>query len=188
MAMAFVRHGIMHILTGYDHLLFVGALLLAAASLWDLFKVISAFTLAHTITLVLSTLDLFRLTGSIVEPMIAVSIVFVAVQNVVWPTHSRDWSRLFTAFLFGLFHGLGFAGGLLEAMSTMHAATAALAIMAFSVGVEMGHQVVVLPAFGVLRLLRNGTVNGIGHDGLVQRYGSAGIALAGIMYLVAALR
>ena len=188
MAIAFVRHGIMHILTGYDHLLFVGALVLAVASLWDLIKVISAFTLAHTLTLVLAALDLFRLTGRIVEPMIAMSIVFVAAQNVFWPERSRGWIRLCVAFLFGLFHGLGFAGGLLDAMSTMHAATAAVAIVAFSVGVEIGHQAVVLPAFGGLRLLRYTTANGTSHDGFVLRYGSAGIALAGIIYLVAALR
>jgi hypothetical protein len=116
-AAAFVRHGIAHILTGYDHLLFVAALLLAVTTLWDLVKVISAFTLAHTITLALAALDVFRLPGRIVEPMIAASIMFVALQNIFWPERSRGWSRLAVAFGFGLFHGLGFAGGLLGAMS-----------------------------------------------------------------------
>jgi HupE / UreJ protein len=132
MAAAFVRHGIMHILTGYDHLLFVGALVLAVVNLWDLVKVIGAFTLAHTITLTLAALDVFRLPGSIVEPMIAASIVFVAAQNLFWPKQSRGGSRLLVAFLFGLFHGLGFASGLLEAMSGLRAAGAAVAIAAFS--------------------------------------------------------
>ncbi|HEX2201126.1 MAG TPA: HupE/UreJ family protein [Gammaproteobacteria bacterium] len=188
MATAFVRHGITHILTGYDHLLFVGALVLAVVNLWDLVKVIGAFTLAHTITLTLAALDVFRLPGSIVEPMIAASIVFVAVQNVFWPRQSRSGSRLLVAFLFGLFHGLGFAGGLLEAMSGLRAAGALVAIMAFSAGVEIGHQLVVLPAFCALRLLRRVRAGAYRHDWLVQRYGSAVISLGGMIYLVAALR
>ncbi len=188
MATAFVHHGITHILTGYDHLLFVGALVLAVVNLWDLVKVIGAFTLAHTITLTLAALDVFRLPGSIVEPMIAASIVFVAVQNVFWPKQSRSGSRLLVAFLFGLFHGLGFAGGLLEAMSGLRAAGALVAIMAFSAGVEIGHQLVVLPAFCALRLLRRVRAGAYRHDRLVQRYGSAVISLGGMIYLVAALR
>ena len=108
-ALTFFRHGVMHILTGYDHLLFVAALLLAARSLWDLVKVVTAFSLAHTLTLVVSALDVFRIPVYVVEPMIAASIVFVAVQNILWPNRSRGASRLLMAFLFGLFHGLGLA-------------------------------------------------------------------------------
>jgi hypothetical protein len=182
MTMAFVRHGIMHILTGYDHLLFVGALVLAVVSLWDLIKVISAFTLA------LAALDVFRLPAIIVEPMIAASIVFVAAQNAFWPKQSRGWSRLLVAFLFGLFHRLGFAGGLLDAMSSMRAAGAAMAIAAFSMGVEIGHQFVVLPAFWGLSLLRRRNADALRHGRFVQRYGSVVISLAGMIYLVAALR
>ena len=187
-AAAFVRHGIAHILTGYDHLLFVAALLLAVTTLWDLVKVISAFTLAHTITLALAALDVFRLPGRIVEPMIAASIMFVALQNIFWPERSRGWSRLAVAFGFGLFHGLGFAGGLLGAMSDARGGGAALAILAFSLGVEIGHQVVVLPLFGALRLLRVSSGRKPWHDRFVQRYGSAGISFAGAIYFVAALR
>jgi HupE / UreJ protein len=186
--MAFLRHGITHILTGYDHLLFVGALVLAVAGLWDLVKVISAFTLAHTVTLALATLDVFRVSSLIVEPMIAASIVFVAAQNVFWPRQSRGWIRLLVAFLFGLFHGLGFAGGLLDVMSAMRAEGAAVAIAAFSVGVEIGHQLVVLPAFFVLGLVRRYSPRAPGQDRVVQRYGSVAISLAGMIYLVSALR
>ena len=187
-ATAFVRHGILHILTGYDHLLFVGALVLAVVSLWDLIKVVSAFTLAHTITLALAALDVFRLPPLIVEPMIAASIVFVAAQNAFWPKQSRGWSRLLVAFFFGLFHGLGFAGGLLDALSEMRAAGAALAIAAFSTGVEIGHQIVVLPAFLGLSRLRRRDADAPRHSWLVQRYGSVAISLAGMVYLVSALR
>ena len=82
---AFFYQGIRHILTGYDHLLFVTALVLAATTLWDLIKVVSAFTLAHTITLTLAAMNLIHLPERVVEPLIAASIVFVAIQNVFWP-------------------------------------------------------------------------------------------------------
>jgi hypothetical protein len=185
---AFVRHGVMHILTGYDHLLFVAALLLATTTLWDLVKVITAFTLAHTLTLTLAALDLFRLPETVVEPMIAASIVVVAVQNVLWPSQSRGTSRLFVAFAFGLFHGLGFAGGLLDAMTGLPGMSAAIAITAFSVGVELGHQVVVLPMFVVRRLLHGDGEQAARRDCFAQRYGSAAISCAGMAYLVIALR
>jgi hydrogenase/urease accessory protein HupE len=188
LAGAFVRHGIIHILTGYDHLLFVAALLLATTTLWDLIKVITAFTLAHTLTLTLAALDLFRLPETIVEPMIAASIVFVAVQNVFWPSQSRGASRLFVAFAFGLFHGLGFAGGLLDAMANLPGMSAALAIAAFSIGVELGHQVVVLPMFAARRLLHGEGEQAARRDRFTQRYGSAAISCAGMAYLVIALR
>ncbi|MGH8507990.1 MAG: HupE/UreJ family protein [Gammaproteobacteria bacterium] len=188
MAAAFMRHGITHILGGYDHLLFVGALVLAVVSLWDLIKVISAFTLAHTLTLALAAFDLIRLPAAIVEPMIAASIVVVAAQNLFWPHQARGWSRALVAFVFGLFHGLGFAGGLLDAMASLRGAGAGLAIAAFSVGVEIGHQIVVLPAFCGLRLVRRAARGASRSERLVQCYGSAVISLAGMIYLVAALR
>jgi hydrogenase/urease accessory protein HupE len=185
MTAAFTRHGIAHILTGYDHLLFVGALVLAVAGWWDLIKVITAFTLAHSITLTLAALDIVRLPSGIVEPMIALSIIAVAAQNLFWPRHSRGWMRLLLAFGFGLFHGLGFAGGLLDAMSDMQLSGAILAIASFSVGVEIGHQVVVLPAFYGLTLLRRYNAGQSRH---AQRYGSALISLFGLAYLYASLR
>jgi hypothetical protein len=97
-----------------DHLTFVSILVLAAKSPWDLVKVATAFALAHSITLTLTALDLVRLPGWIVEPAIAGSIVLVASQNLHWPESSRGRSRLAAAFVFGLFHGMGFAGSLLD--------------------------------------------------------------------------
>jgi hydrogenase/urease accessory protein HupE len=187
-AMRFVRHGVTHILTGYDHLLFVGALVLAVASLWDLVKVISAFTLAHSISMAVSALDLFRLPAGIVEPMIAASIVVVAAENVILPLRSRGQARLLIAFGFGLFHGLGFAGGLLEAMSDLNVTGAAVAIGAFSTGVEIGHQAVVLPAFGGLCLLRRAKKGDVRLEQRARRYGSIAISLLGMFYLFVALR
>jgi hydrogenase/urease accessory protein HupE len=187
---AFLYQGIHHILTGYDHLLFVSALVLAATTLWDLVKVVSAFTLAHTITLTLAALNLVHLPQQVVEPLISASIVFVAIQNVFWPGRARGWSRLGAAFFFGLFHGLGFAGGLLEAMREMPGGTMFLAIIAFSIGVETGHQMVVLPLFALLKAARKSQPDAVTRTRLsmaFQRLGSAGISLAGVYYLCLAL-
>jgi len=183
----YIRHGIMHILSGYDHLLFIAALALAVATLRDLVKVISAFTFAHSLTLTLSVLNVVRLPGKIVEPMIAASIVFVALQNVIVPQRSRGAGRLCVAFFFGLFHGLGFAGGLLSAMEGMASFAVGLAIVAFSLGVEIGHQMVVLPIFGALKIVRRAAPQAAHVPGRVLQFGSAVIFVAGVCYLVAAL-
>lgn len=188
---AYFYHGVHHILTGYDHLLFVSALVLAATTLWDLVKVVSAFTLAHTITLTLAALNLIHLPERVVEPLIAASIVFVAMQNVFWPTRARGWSRLGAAFFFGLFHGLGFAGGLMDAMREMQSTTMLLAIFAFSIGVETGHQMVVIPLFAFLKAARHTQEDAVRRTRLsmaFQRIGSAGISLAGVFYLIVALK
>jgi hydrogenase/urease accessory protein HupE len=187
MAKEYIRHGIMHILSGYDHLLFIAALALAVATLWDLVRVISAFTLAHSITLTLSVLNIVRLPSNIVEPMIAASIVFVALQNVIVPEKSRGASRLSIAFFFGLFHGLGFAGGLLSAMEGMAGLAIGLAILAFSLGVEIGHQMIVLPIFGALKTAPRLAPQAAEIPLRTLRYGSAGIFVAGVFYLVSAL-
>ncbi len=186
----YVAHGIHHILSGFDHLLFISALVLAALSIWDLVKVVSAFTLAHTLTLTLAALQLVHVPSSLVEPMIAASIVFVAAQNIFWPRQSRGWGRLAVAFGFGLFHGLGFAGGLLDAMQEMAGFTVLLAIAAFSLGVEIGHQLIVIPLFGALSIAsktRHKPDDRKRVARLALRYGSATIGLAGAYYLVVAI-
>lgn len=186
----YLKHGIWHILTGYDHLLFVAALLLATVSFWDLVKVVTAFTLAHTVTLALSVLNVVRLSEQVVEPMIAASIVFVAVQNIVAPTQSRGWTRYALAFGFGLFHGLGFAGGLLEAMEGLGSLSIWTALLAFSLGVEIGHQCVVMPLFVGRKLaLResHGPLLFSQRHRRVALTGSALIALAGVYYFAMAI-
>lgn len=180
----YARHGVDHILTGFDHLLFVSALVLAALGLWDLAKVIAAFTLAHSLTLTLAVLGLVRLPASVVEPLIAASIVFVAVENVAWPDRTRGRLRLAVAFGFGLVHGLGFAGGLLDAMRELPKAQVAAAIVAFSAGVETGHMMVVLPLFATLAVLRR-RAPAWGARNL--RYASVLISACGAYYLWVAL-
>lgn len=123
--------------------------------------------------------------------MIAGSIVFVAVTNLLWPERSRGWVRLATAFLFGLFHGLGFAGGLLDAMDGMSGLAAGAAIAAFSLGVELGHQIVVMPLFFGLKLARATRADDAGSEWrsrAMMRAGSLLIGVAGTIYLVATLR
>jgi hypothetical protein len=191
LAWQFLQHGFQHILAGYDHLLFISALVLAVVSLRNLIMVVGAFTLAHSITLALSVLQLVRLPASVVEPMIAGSIVAVALYNIFWPRSGSSWLRLATAFFFGLFHGLGFAGGLLGAAQAMSGETIALAIASFSVGVECGHMLVVLPLFFILQRVRRAsrteTVDGTPAL-LTLRGGSALICVAGAFYLFSALQ
>lgn len=182
----YARHGIMHILTGYDHLLFMAGLVLAVNSLLELSKVVIIFTLAHTTTLTLSVLDIIRLPSHIVEPVIAASIVFVAAQNIFFPVQSRNWTRLLVIFGFGLFHGLGFAGGLLDAMEGLPGLAIATAIVAFSLGVEIGHQAVVVPVYFGLNSIRENPAAMIRYP--IQRYVSIVVFFAGLYYLGAALR
>jgi hypothetical protein len=188
-------HGIGHIFNledpGYDHLLFVTALVLGATTLWELFKLVTAFTLAHTITLTLAALKLVHVDERIIEPLIALSIVFVALENVIFPRRSHGWVRLGVAFFFGLFHGLGFAGALLQAMQGMSGSVVLIAILAFSIGVEAAHQMVVVPLFACLRIARASRSDEGSRRRFslaVQRFGSAAISLAGIFYLFIALR
>lgn len=188
------REGVKHILgpenPGYDHLLFIAALVLGAASVWDLLKLVTAFTLAHSLTLTLCVLDIVRLPGRVVEPMIALSIVFVAVENMFWPQRAKGWGRLGAAFFFGLFHGLGFGGGLLQAMEGLGSGGGGVvfvAVAAFSVGVELGHQAVVLPLFAALRGLRRAQKDELKREELSKqalKYGSLAISVAGVFFLV----
>jgi hydrogenase/urease accessory protein HupE len=189
-ASAYLKQGIWHILTGYDHLLFVSGLVLAAVSLWDLVKVVAAFTLAHTLTLTLCVLNIVNLTSRVVEPMISLSIMLVALQNIFFPKKSTGWARMGIAFGFGLFHGLGFAGGLKDAMSELPAAALWISLISFSVGVEIGHQIVVLPLYTILRQIRRLRDPGkpwVFPD-VWQKWGSWGICIAGGYFLYQALK
>jgi len=187
---AFLKQGIWHILTGYDHLLFVSALVLATNSLWDLIKVVFSFTLAHTLTLTLCVFNVVNLSSRIVEPMISTSIMLVALQNIFYPRQSTGWTRMAIAFGFGLFHGLGFAGGLKDAMSELPAMALWVSLISFSLGVEIGHQIVVLPLYAILSQTRK--IHADGHrptfHAQIQRYGSCVICVAGGYFLYQSLQ
>ncbi|MDA9400814.1 HupE/UreJ family protein [Bradyrhizobium sp. CCBAU 45389] len=140
--------GIEHILLGYDHIAFLIAVVLWARRLLPVIKIVTAFTIAHSLTLSLAALDVLIIPSRIVEPAIAVSIVFVAVENFFSRDVDKRWR---VAFLFGLIHGFGFAGALREIGLPPDAIVPALA--AFNIGVEIGQIAIValmVPALGVL--------------------------------------
>jgi hydrogenase/urease accessory protein HupE len=131
--------GIEHILLGIDHLLFVLALLMLVANRRMLFWTITSFTLAHSLTLAAATLGWVHVSQKPVEAVIALSILFVAMEIVHWrqgkPGITRQWPWL-VAFTFGLLHGFGFAGALSEIGLPEHAIP--LSLLFFNVGVELG--------------------------------------------------
>ena len=130
----FLIIGIEHILTGYDHLAFLLALLLAGGSLRSNAKIITSFTVAHSLTLALATLGLVNISPAVVEPLIAVSVVFVGVENLI---HRRFAARWLVTFCFGLIHGLGFASTLRDLGIGALGARAAIPLFSFNLGVEL---------------------------------------------------
>ena len=147
----FLLLGVEHILTGYDHLLFLFGLLLVGGSFRAAAKIITSFTVAHSITLVLATFNIVSLPSRIVEPMIAVSIVYVGIEN-IW--HRNLDKRWLLTFGFGLIHGLGFASALRELGIGAHGAAAAIPLISFNLGVEIGQisiAAIILPIIWSLR-------------------------------------
>jgi hypothetical protein len=154
------REGVWHIWIGFDHILFLLSLLLPAVgvwarqrwrpvdtfslALWDVLRIVTAFTVAHSITLSLATLGLVSLPSRLVESSIAASVVLAALNN-VWPVfHARRWM---VAFAFGLIHGFGFASVLVDLGLPQGAL--ALALLGFNLGVEAG-QLAIVAAFLLL--------------------------------------
>ena len=156
------REGVWHIWIGFDHILFLLSLLLPAVgiwavkpkrwlpvdkvttALWDVLRIVTAFTVAHSITLSLATLGLVSLPSRLVESSIAASVVLAALNN-VWPVfHGRRWM---VAFFFGLIHGFGFASVLVDLGLPQGAL--ALALLGFNLGVEVG-QLTIVAAFLLL--------------------------------------
>ena len=148
----FVWLGVQHIATGYDHLAFLLGLLIATASLRSLVKVITSFTVAHSITLALATFDVVILPSRFTESMIAASILYVAVENLVRKKSIDRWKL---TFLFGLVHGFGFSNVLREMQ--LPRANLALTLFSFNFGVEIGQIVFVLLLFPALNdLIQSG--------------------------------
>lgn len=147
--------GVEHILGGIDHLLFVVALVLLLRRGWPVVAAATAFTIAHSITLAGTTLGLFGLPQAPVEAVIALSIVFLAVEIVkAQPDQPRLSERLpwVVAFLFGLLHGFGFAGALREV--GLPQGEVPVALLAFNIGVEAGQLLIIAAAAGLLAIVR----------------------------------
>jgi len=148
----FVWLGIQHIATGYDHLAFLLGLLIATGSLRSLIKTITSFTVAHSITLGLATFNIVVLPSRFTESMIALSILYVAVENLV---RRRSLDRWKITFLFGLVHGFGFSNVLREMQ--LPRADLALSLFSFNLGVEIGQLVFVVLLFPAIEdLIRSG--------------------------------
>ena len=132
-AWAFFKMGIEHILTGYDHLVFLFGLVLLRARVKELLAVVTAFTVAHSITLAIATLGIFTPSPRFVEPAIALSIAYVGVENFFVKDASKRWR---ITFPFGLIHGFGFAGALQQI--NLPRAEIPVALVTFNLGVEAG--------------------------------------------------
>lgn len=189
---AMLGEGIRHIWTGYDHVLFLVALLLpavlrrSAQGTWetqtsvktvllDVTRVVTAFTLAHSITLSLAALGVVALPSRFVESAIALSVVAAAANN-VWPVLGAD--RWLAAFVLGLLHGFGFSGTLSEL--GLPRSQLLIPLLGFNGGVEIGQMVIVAVLVPALFALRNAKI----YRGVLLRGGSALIAVLALVWLV----
>jgi hypothetical protein len=143
----FLALGVEHIFLGYDHVCFLLALIIVGGRLLNLVKIVTAFTVAHSVTLILAALQVVELPSRLVEAGIALSIVYVAVEN-FW-LHRTDY-RWVLSFAFGLIHGFGFANVLRELGLPTEGLVASL--LAFNVGVEAGQLCIVALLFPLTAL------------------------------------
>jgi hydrogenase/urease accessory protein HupE len=170
----YLLHGVEHILFGFDHLLFVLALLLIVPSRRMLFWTITAFTLAHSITLSLATLGLVQVPGPPVEASIALSILLLACEIVRsqrgQPSLTAQWPWI-VAFSFGLLHGFGFAGALADI--GIPQSDIPLALLSFNVGVELGQLAFIAVVLTAVEAIRR-----IGTPKFVERHARMATAYA----------
>src|SRR5262245_10100035 len=172
----FVAAGIQHIFLGPDHILFVIALLLLGGGIARLLKIVTAFTVAHSITLALATLRIVDPPARVIEPLIALSIVLVGLENL--RAGPRRDHRAALAFLFGLVHGFGFAGVLRE--FGLPSAALGWSLFSFNLGVEVGQACIVASVAPLLGLMRGRSPSLAVR---VVRYGSCAVMLAGAYWL-----
>ena len=145
LAWSMLKLGVEHILTGADHLVFLLGLILVGGSFRSLLGVVSAFTLAHSITLALAALSIFAPSPLFVEPAIALSIAYVGIDNLFVKDASKRWR---ITFPFGLIHGFGFAGALREI--ALPRAQLPIALVSFNLGVELGQLAILSLALPVV--------------------------------------
>ena len=186
----FIREGIFHILAGFDHILFLISILLPAVlyrtnSQWvpqnnfkssfiDASKIVSAFTLAHSVTLGLAVFNIITLPSTFIESAIALSVIIVAINNLYPVINSKRW---LIALVFGLIHGFGFAN-VLQAINTNSSATA-LSLFGFNLGVELGQLLIISLFLPIAYLLRGQWV----YQKLIVQTGSVLIILTSLVWL-----
>ena len=187
----FIREGVWHIWIGFDHILFLLSLLLPAVlrrdgrdwrgvehfrpAFFNVLKIVTAFTLAHSITLSLAALDVVRLPSRFVESVIAASVVLVALNNLRPMFGDKSWM---VAFGFGLIHGFGFANVLGDL--GLQRGTLALALVGFNVGVELGQLAIVAVFLPVAFSLRGSGFYRV----VILRFGSAAAMLIAAGWMV----
>jgi hydrogenase/urease accessory protein HupE len=147
----FVPAGVHHILIGPDHILFLVGLLLLGGGWWPLLRIVTAFTIGHSITLSLAALNLVTPPATVIEPAIALSIIFVGADNLLVGTSGRD-VRAWIALAFGLVHGFGFANVLRE--FGLPGEALGWSLFSFNLGVEIGQVVIVAAIAAALALVR----------------------------------
>lgn len=171
---SFFKLGMLHILTGYDHLLFLLALLLRKQTFKQYAAIVTSFTLAHSITLSLAVLGWITLPSRFVEAVIAFSICYVALENIFRKEIKHRWS---ITFMFGLIHGLGFASILKEmAIPKSHLAAA---LINFNLGIEAVQLLIVLLLLPILMFIQKKKLHG-----KVVQIGSIIITLLGAFWLI----
>lgn len=149
----YIHSGIIHIIpAGLDHILFVLGLLAFGLSGRGLMLQVSVFTVAHTMTLAAASLGLVTIPGSIVEPLIALSIAWIGIENIFRKSARVALSRVVVVFAFGLLHGLGFASVLADFGLPQSAYVVGL--LSFNVGVEIGQLAIVVPIFFLLKAVK----------------------------------
>ncbi len=163
LAPKFFAAGVEHIMTGYDHLCFLLAVVLWASRPWPVVKIVTAFTISHSITLSLAALRIVDIPNAWTETAIALSIIYVALENFFTRKVEGRWRD---TFFFGLVHGFGFASGLTEMGMPQRAIIPALA--SFNLGVEIGQIGVVMVVVPLLVLIDKRFFHGQRSPRLVQ--------------------
>jgi hydrogenase/urease accessory protein HupE len=175
----FLKLGLEHILTGYDHILFVLSLILGARRFKMLFWLVTAFTFAHSLSLALAVLNVVTLSPRFVEPAIAASIAFVATRHFLAREDQDFKADVLVTFFFGLIHGLGFSSALKGA--NLQGGQVLLPLLSFNLGVESGQVMIVALVFPLLqffeRLMR-------GRYLYLKRGALVVIAVVGIFWMV----
>ncbi len=148
----FLEVGFRHILDGYDHLLFLAGLIIVVKDLSSLFPVITAFTIAHSTTLILSALGILSINPTLTETLIAASIAYVGIENLI---RKRMQYRWIIAGGFGLIHGAGFSGHLIELLkSVLGIGNMWLPLIGFNLGIEAGQFAVLLLIYPAIRFVQ----------------------------------
>ncbi|MHB8743397.1 MAG: HupE/UreJ family protein [Sulfuricaulis sp.] len=148
-SLSFLKLGVVHLLTGYDHILFLLTVVIGISFIESL-KAVTSFTVAHSITMALGVLGAVSLPDHVVEPLIAATVIYVAFENVMAVNIRRRW---IWTFFFGLVHGLGFVGALKRI--TMSQKELVLSLASFNIGIELGQLIILVFAVTALRYIRN---------------------------------